>query len=67
MSQRYTVNIRNLYDHDDRTIVVESPNPMAAHKEAYMKTTKNEEIVGIYDSDGQQVYDLNRGFAIANY
>jgi len=66
MSQSYTINIRNLYDQEDRTIVIDSPNPMIAHKEAYMVTGKNEEIVGILDSDGQQVYDLTRGFAITN-
>jgi hypothetical protein len=66
MSQSYTINIRNLYDQEDRAIVIDSPNPMVAHKEAYMKTNTNEEIVGILDSDGQQVYDLAKGFAITN-
>ena len=63
MSEPYTVYIENSVERSVRTLVLKGPNPMHVHKEAYMKSSKNEEIQSIEDSEGSTVFDLKRGFA----
>jgi hypothetical protein len=59
----YTVNIKKLYDSEERSILVSGIDPMTVHKEAYMRHMKNdEEIQNITDSDGAIVFNLRKGF-----
>jgi len=62
MSRTYVVTIKNLAKNKAKKIMVESANPMEAHKEAFMSTKNNEEIMVIYDESDEVVYDLKHGF-----
>lgn len=62
MSNTYTVNIENTLENTERQIDISSTNPMNAHKDAFMKTNRYEEIRSICDVDGETVYDKDKGF-----
>tara|TARA_Y100000310_G_C20314009_1_gene637552 strand:- start:28 stop:228 length:201 start_codon:yes stop_codon:yes gene_type:complete len=62
MSNTYTVNIENTLENTERQIDISSGNPMDAHKNAYMRTSRYEEIRAIYDFNGEPVYDKEKGF-----
>ena len=62
MSEKYTVYVENVAENIQRQFVVENKTPMDAHKVAYMKVNKYEEISMIRDSDGNVVFDMEDGF-----
>ena len=62
MSEKYTVYIENVAEDIRRQIVVEDKTPMDAHKVAYMKVNKYEEVSMIKDSEGNVVFDVEDGF-----
>ena len=62
MSNTYTVNIENTLENTERRIDVSGENPMDVHKDAYMETSRYEEIRSICDKHGETVYDKVNGF-----
>ena len=62
MNQTYTATIRNLVENTDREVTVLSPTPMEAHKSIYRETSMKEEISTIAETDGDVVYDTEKGF-----
>ena len=62
MNQSYKVAIRNLSNKEDRDVVITSRDPMQAHKQVYLTTTKDEEILTIVDTDGKLVFEYKKGF-----
>jgi hypothetical protein len=60
---KYTVNIRNLYENKNRTEEVNGKNVQSAHKTAFFKIIKqDEEIVSMEDSSGAEVFEVSKGF-----
>ena len=60
---KYTVNIRNLYENKHRTLEVKAANVQNAHKDAFFNSIKrDEEIVSMFDSDDVRVFDKSEGF-----
>ena len=62
MSQKYTVMIKDSQEGASRQLVLEGPDPMYAHKRAYMKTNRYEEVTQILDETGDTVFDGRSGF-----
>ena len=62
MNRRYVVSVTDLAKSDAREIVIDSSDPMSAHKQVYMKTKKGEEISCILDGNGDLVFDNKKGF-----
>ncbi len=63
MSDTYTVYIENAAENTQRELEVEDRTPMDAHKSAYMKVTRYEEIQTIKNSNGDTVFDSSNGFS----
>ena len=60
---KYTVDIRNLYEDKSRTEEVNGKNVQTAHKQAFFEIVKqDEEIVSMKDSSGAQVFEVSKGF-----
>ena len=62
MNHKYVVSVTDLVKKDTREIIIDSSDPMNAHKQVYMKTKKGEEISCIFDDDGKVVFDNKHGF-----
>ena len=62
MNDTYTIYIENVADKVKREIKVEDTSPMDAHKTAYMKVARYEEINKITNSNGDTVFELDKGF-----
>ena len=62
MSDTYIVYIENLAENTNRKLKLSSDNPMNAHKDAYMNTSRYEEISTISDANGKTVFDKSKGF-----
>ena len=62
MNRKYIVSVVNLARNESKEVVVDSSDPMNAHKSVYVKTKKDEEISSILDEGGKIVFDNRKGF-----
>ncbi len=60
---KYTITIVDLKENTTRELEVSDEDVYSAHKNAYMQDISQcEDILKMYDSLGDEVFDLKRGF-----
>ena len=61
MKNKYTVVVKS--GKKNRSVAVESNNPMEAHKTVYMRIKRTEEVDSITDDTGAVVFNIKQGFS----
>ena len=63
MSKKFVVTVLNP-DRDQKQLTVEDVDALAAHKQVYMRLSRDEEIDLIQGEDGKTVFDARKGFRV---